>query len=60
MIYPDTLYYILFSAECILLFSSHSVMSDCEPMDYSPPGSSVHGISHARILQWVQTPERNE
>jgi len=27
MIFPDTLYYILFSAECILL-SSHSVVSD--------------------------------
>ena len=24
----------------------------CDPMD-SPPGSSVHGISQARILQWV-------
>ena len=22
-------------------------------MDYSPPGSSVHGILHARILEWV-------
>ena len=22
-------------------------------MDYSPPGSSVHGISHARILEQV-------
>ena len=22
-------------------------------MDYSPPGSSVHGISRARILEWV-------
>ena len=22
-------------------------------MDYSPPGSSVHRISQARILQWV-------
>ena len=22
-------------------------------MDYSPPGSSVHGISQARILEWV-------
>ena len=22
-------------------------------MDYSPPGSSVHGISKARILEWV-------
>ena len=24
-----------------------------DPMDCSPPGSSVHGISQARILQWV-------
>ena len=22
-------------------------------MDYSPPGSSVHGISQARIVEWV-------
>ena len=25
----------------------------CNPMDYSPPGSSVHGTLHARILEWV-------
>ena len=25
----------------------------CDPMDYSPPDSSVHGISQARILEWV-------
>ena len=25
----------------------------CDPMDCSPPGSSVYGISQARILQWV-------
>ena len=25
----------------------------CDPVDYSPPGSSVHGISQARILEWV-------
>ena len=23
----------------------------CNPMDYSPPGSSVHGISQAKILE---------
>ena len=28
-----------------------AVMSD--PMDCSPPGSSVHGIFQARILEWV-------
>ena len=25
----------------------------CGPMDYSPPGSSVHGILQARILEWI-------
>ena len=28
----------------------------CEPMDCSPPSSSVHGIFHARILEWVAIP----
>ena len=28
----------------------------CDPMDYSPPGSSVHGIFQARILEWVNMP----
>ena len=31
-----------------------SVRSDFfDPMDYSPPGSSLHGIFPARILEWV-------
>ena len=25
----------------------------CNPMDWSPPGSSIHGILQARILEWV-------
>ena len=25
----------------------------CDPVDYSPPGSSLHGISQTRILEWV-------
>ena len=25
----------------------------CDTVDYSPPGSSVHRISQARILEWV-------
>ena len=24
----------------------------CDPMDCSPPGSSVHGILQARVLEW--------
>ena len=27
-----------------------------DPVDYSPPGSSVHGILQARILEWVAMP----
>ena len=27
-----------------------------DPMDYSPPGSSVHGILQARTLEWVAVP----
>ena len=25
----------------------------CDPMDYSLPGSSVHGIVQAGILKWI-------
>ena len=28
----------------------------CDPIDCSLPGSSVHGILHARILEWVAIP----
>ena len=28
----------------------------CDPVDCSPPGSSVHGILKARILEWVAIP----
>ena len=28
----------------------------CDPMDHRPPGSSVHGISQARIPEWVAIP----
>ena len=28
----------------------------CNPMDYCPPGPSVHGIFQARILEWGAIP----
>ena len=28
----------------------------CNPMDCSPPGSCLHGIFQARILEWVTMP----
>jgi len=39
----------------IKLYSHHhcdSRLTPCNPMDCSPPGSSVHGIFQARILGW--------
>ena len=39
---------------CAKLFPS--CLTLCDPMDCSPPGSSVHGILQARILGWVVTP----
>ena len=28
-------------------------LTSCDPMDCSPPGSSMHGLFLARILEWV-------
>ena len=36
---------------CCLVTNSYPTV--CDPMDCSLPGSSVHGISQARILEWV-------
>ena len=33
-----------------------SCLTLCDPMDCSPPGSSVHGILQVRILEWVAMP----
>ena len=33
-----------------------SCLTLCNPMDCSPPSSSVHGIFQARILEWVAMP----
>ena len=39
----------------------HSVVSTlCNPLDYSPPGSLVHGILQARILDWAAIPFSRE
>ena len=38
---------------CVYVCVIQSCSTLCNPMDSSPPGSSVHGISQARILEWV-------
>ena len=48
------LYVVLLSKVKVLV--AQSCASMCDPMDYSPTGSSVHGILQARILGWVAMP----
>ena len=38
-------------SNCAACAQSHPTLGD--PVDSSPPGSSVHGIFQARILEWV-------
>ena len=40
----------------VKVFLAQSCPTLCHPMDCSPPGSSVHGILQARILEWVAIP----
>ena len=37
----------------LVMSVAESHMTLCDPMDCSPPGSSVHGISQTRIVEWV-------
>jgi len=39
--------------ESMKVFVAQLCLTLCDPMDYSLPGSSVHGILQARILEWV-------
>ena len=45
----------MFHSELCMLHAQSllSCLTLCDPMDCSPPGSSVHGILQARILEWV-------
>ena len=40
----------------VKVFVAQSCPTLCNPMDCNPPGSSVHGILQARILEWVAIP----
>ena len=47
----------MLSVQCtVLCLVTQSCPTLCNPMDCSPPGSSVHGILQARILVWVAMP----
>ena len=44
------------SLYCVVCLVAQSCPTLCDPLDYSPPGSSIHGILQARILEWVAIP----
>ena len=43
-------------SEWMKVLVAQSCLTLCNPMDYSPPGSSVLGALWARILKWVTIP----
>ena len=53
---PENAYGVFNPAISFCAKSLQSCLTLCHPMDYSPPGSSVHGILQARILEWVAMP----
>ena len=46
-------YTVIQSQQKSLCVCAQSSLTLCDPMDYSPLGPSVNGISQARILEWV-------
>ena len=40
----------------VLVLVAQSCPTLCDPTDHSLPGSSVHGILQARVLEWVVMP----
>ena len=42
-------------ASCCCCLVTELCPTLCKPMDWSPPGAPAHGISQARILEWVAT-----
>ena len=45
-----------FMYACVYACEPKSCLTICDPKDCSLPGSSVHGILQARILEWVALP----
>ena len=41
---------------CVCVLLTQSFLTFCNIMAYSPPGSSVHGILQARLLEWIVIP----
>ena len=47
------IYFLHFSCEKVKALVAQLGPTLCNPMDCSPPDSSIHGLFQARILEWV-------
>ena len=47
---------LLFVNENVCVMSLPSCLTLCDPMEHSPPDSSVHGILQTRIVEWAAIP----
>ena len=45
-----------YQLESVKVSVAQSCQTLCNRADCSPPGSSIHGISQARILEWLAVP----
>ena len=41
---------------CVCVLVAQSCLTLCDPMDWNPPGSFVHGILQVKIQEWVAIP----
>ena len=46
-------HFCLLSPLAVIVSVAKPCLTLCDPRDCSPPGCSVHGISQAKILEWV-------
>ena len=38
---------------CVCFLVTQLYLTLCDPMDCSPPGSSIHGIFQVKVLEWI-------
>ena len=57
MVRPKDIYVGVCACVCVCVhLVAQSCLTLCDPVDCGPPGSFVHGIFHARIVEWVAIP----
>ena len=55
-IYPYFKVHVLYFWKMRWQHARSRVLLFCDPIDCNPPSFSVHGISQARLLEWVANP----